>query len=160
MFGKPVDRSLPACAKSRRLEPPKRQYAKKTQALVIRVLRNNKFGVNLIRQIYAIESWALAVLGAVHMSATGRYHAFSSNAVWFFSAGAFMALCAAVNLLNRSYGATASGLRWVSVAANVVMLALAIAGGIAGNASAAEWAVVMSILVPLTLLSLVRGAQN
>lgn len=115
----------------------------------------------MIRFIYAVECWALGVLGAVHMAATAhRYHAFSSNAVWFFSAGAFMALCAAVNLLNRSYGATARGLRWVSVAANVVMLALAIVGGIAGNASAAEWAVVMSILVPLTVLSLVRSAQN
>ena len=107
------------------------------------------------RLVYALVSWALAILGVVHMTATTRYydHHVASEALWFFSGGLLMALAAVLNLLNRAYGHVAPGLRWVCVGANVAITAFAVASGLAERAGAAQWAIVLGILVPLLVLS-------
>jgi len=93
----------------------------------------------MTRMLCAIVSWALGALGALHMAATFRFFdAPSTNALWFFSGGALMALCAAVNLLNRAYGQSASGLRSVCVVANLLVTGIAVVGGILGRATAVE----------------------
>lgn len=107
-----------------------------------------------MRLFYTILSYALAALGVLHMGATFRFFsAFTSQSLWFFTGGMLMVLVAALNLLNRTYGQNARGLRVVCMAANVVVTALAIAAGTVGKASALEWVVVMGIVVPLTALS-------
>jgi hypothetical protein len=107
------------------------------------------------RLFYGLASWALATLGVVHMAATPRYgyHHVASEALWFFSGGLLMALAAALNLVNRAYGHVAPGLRWVCVGANVAITGFAVASGLAGHASAGQWAIVLGILVPLLVLS-------
>jgi len=108
-----------------------------------------------MRLLYTIESWALVALSVLHMGATFRFfNAFNSQALWFFGGGMLMLLVAALNLLNRTYGQNARGLRLVCVAANVVVTAFGIAAGYLGKASPLEWVVVMGIVVPLTLLSI------
>jgi len=113
------------------------------------------------RYLYAFDSWALAALGALHMGATARkFHVLSSDALWFFSAGALLVVVAALNLLNRAYGNSAPGLRWVCVAANVLVLALSVVGGILTHASAAEWVIVLGILVSMVVLSFLNPRYN
>ncbi len=107
-----------------------------------------------MRLIYAIESWALVALSILHMGASFRFfNALTSQALWFFSGGLLMALAAAVNLLNRTYGQNAPALRLVAMGTNVVITIFAVAAGLVGRTSALEWVVVMGIVVPLTLLS-------
>jgi len=104
--------------------------------------------------LYAVASWALFALGVLHMAATpSRFDAVSSGALWFFSGGVLIVLVATLNLLNRTYGAAAPGLRRVCVAANIVNLGLAVVGGVVGHAGVVEWVVVLAIVVPLTVLS-------
>ena len=108
----------------------------------------------MTRILYAVESWALLALGALHMAGSAsRFDAVTSGALWFFSAGVLIVLVAALNLLNRTYGAGAPGLRRVCVAANVVNLGLALAGGAVGRAQFTQWVMVLAIVVPLTVLS-------
>jgi hypothetical protein len=97
----------------------------------------------------------LAILGFVHMAATTRYyhHHGASEALWFFSGGLLMALAAAVDLLNRTYGHVAPGLRWVCVGANVAVTGFALASGLVGHAAVWQWAIVLGILLPLLTLS-------
>jgi len=115
----------------------------------------------MIRLLYAIESWALAALGILHIAATPRYFAeLSTQALWFFSGGVLMVLAAALNLLNRTYGTGAPGMRWVCVTTNVVVVAIAVTGGILGHASAAQWVIVLGILGPLTVLSFWSPARD
>lgn len=107
-----------------------------------------------MRLLYAIESYALVALGVLHMGATFRFFsAFTSQSLWFFTGGMLMVLVAALNLVNRTYGQNARGLRVLCVAANVAVTVLGIAAGMVGKASALEWVVVMGIVVPLTVLS-------
>lgn len=82
-----------------------------------------------------------------------RFDRLTSGALWFFSAGVLIALVATLNLLNRTYGGGAPGLRRVCVAANVINLGLAIAGGAVGDARFTQWVIVLAIVVPLTVLS-------
>jgi hypothetical protein len=107
------------------------------------------------RLLYKVESWALAGLGVLHMGATFRFfNALTSQALWFFCGGVLMVLTAALNLVNRTYGSNARGLRIVSAAANLVITAIAVASGIVSHAGPIEWVVVLGIVVPLTVLSL------
>ena len=107
-----------------------------------------------MRLLYAIESWALIVLGVLHMGATFRFFsALNPQALWFFSAGLLMALVGVLNLLNRRYGQNAPGLRHAARATNVVMIGFAAATGTVTRASVLEWVVVMGIVIPLAVLS-------
>jgi hypothetical protein len=54
---------------------------------------------------YAVISWVLIVLGAVHMTSTLRiYSALTMPALWFFGGGLLIVIGAMLNLLNRTYG--------------------------------------------------------
>jgi len=109
----------------------------------------------MTRTVYAILSWALAALGGLHMAATSRSaNLVSLNALWSFSAGVLMAFCAALNLLNRTYGPVAPGVRRVCLAANLVVTAISVTGGVLSHAGPLEWSIVLGILVPLTVLSI------
>jgi hypothetical protein len=111
----------------------------------------------LLQRIYAIESWALVVLGIVHMSATSRFvGAFTTQALWFLGGGILMVLVGAMNLLNRAYGGRAPGLRLVCIAANITISAFAVAAGYLSRASLLQWIIVLGIVVPLTVLSCSR----
>jgi hypothetical protein len=115
----------------------------------------------MTRVVYAVESWALFAFGVLHSAATpSRYSAVSSGALWFFSGGVLIMLVATLNLLNRTYGAGAPGLRRVCVAANVVNLGLAVVGGVVGHARLVEWVIVLAIVVPLTILSALPRASR
>jgi hypothetical protein len=112
-------------------------------------------------RFYAFESWALIVLGAVHVGATFRiYGAFTAQALWFMSAGLLSVLVGALNLLNRTYGRNAPGLRRVCIAANIAVTAFAVASGIFGRASLGAWILVLGIVVPLTVLSCLRMVHD
>lgn len=111
-------------------------------------------------RFYAVEGWALILLGTVHMAATFRfYYTFEGRALWFFGGGMLMALVGAVNLLNRVYGSSARGLRLVCIAANLAILPFAIAAGVLGRAGLVQWIVVLGIVGPLTALSFLRSVQ-
>jgi len=113
----------------------------------------------MARFLYAVEGWALAVLGIIHMVATSRYsHALTPQALWFLSGGALMLFAAALNLLNRAYGANARGLRWVCVAGNVLITAFAVAMGLVAHATLGQWVTLLAILGPLTGLACFHGA--
>lgn len=114
-----------------------------------------------MRRLYTIESWALVVLGVTHMAATFHFFsAFTAQALWFLGAGLLMVLVGALNLLNRAYGRTAPGLRLVSIAANVTISIFAVAAGIVGRATLAQWIVVLGIVGPLTVLSCLRSVHE
>jgi hypothetical protein len=114
-----------------------------------------------LRQLYTIESWALAVLGAVHMATTFRiFEKFSQPAVWFLGAGLLMVFAAGLNLLNRTYGRIAPGLRIVCIAANISMLTFAVAAGLAGRAGIGQWMLVLGIIGPLVVLSCLRSVNG
>ena len=114
----------------------------------------------MMRMAYAIASWALCALGLLHMAATpSRFPAVSSGALWFFNTGVLIVLVAALNLLNRAYGAATPGLKRVCIAFNVVNVGLTVVGGVVGHARPVEWFVVLAIVVPLTVLSALPGAS-
>jgi hypothetical protein len=104
--------------------------------------------------LYAIESWLLVLLGTTHVAATFKFFAaLTPQSLWFVSAGLLMILVGALNLLNRAYGRDARGLRWVCIAANIVIAAFAVTAGLMGRAGVVQWIIVLGIVLPLTLLS-------
>lgn len=114
-----------------------------------------------MRRLYTVESWALVVLGAVHMAATFRlFNAFTPQALWFLGAGLLMVVVASLNLLNRAYGHLAPGLRIVCIVANISISAFAVAAGYLGRAGLTQWILVLGIVGPLTVLSCLRGINE
>jgi hypothetical protein len=108
-----------------------------------------------MRMLYAVCGWLIVALGLVHMAtATRIYHSLTPAAVWFFSGGITLTLTGALNLLNRAYGPQASGLRWTCFAADVVVLAFAIVGGIVTRGSLASLVIVLGMIGGATALSL------
>jgi hypothetical protein len=111
-----------------------------------------------MRFLYAIVSWGIVALGAVHMLATlFIFNALTSAALWFFSGGIAMVLTGALNLLHRAYGRNAPGLRRVCVGTNLVMLAFGIVSGAVSHANIAQFTLVLGLLVGATVLSLIRS---
>lgn len=107
-----------------------------------------------MKRTYFVLSCGVMALGVLHMAATAwLFAALTQSALWFLSAGLFMLLVGALNLLNRAYGAAAPGVRWVCVAANVVTTAFALTAGVVGKASKGEIVVVVRIIVGLSALS-------
>ena len=81
-----------------------------------------------MRTLDKIAAWLLLLMGAIHGSATFLvYKTFDINAIWFFSAAIAMWLTAAFSLLRISYAALVPPLRWVALAANLLLLALDVA---------------------------------
>lgn len=114
-----------------------------------------------MKLIYGVAGWGIALLGAMHMLATVRIPSDrGAYAVWFFGSGLAISLVGALNLLNRAYGSSAAGLRWVCVAGNVVMSAVAGVAGIVTGASATELAIVLGLMGGATALSPLRHASR
>ncbi len=106
--------------------------------------------------IYAVLAWMVVLLGVVHMMATVTYaQQVPRGAVWFFGSGIAMVLTGALNLLSRSYGNTARGLRVFNIANNLGMTAFAAWAGFSTGASSVELAVVVGLVASVTVLSLV-----
>ena len=113
----------------------------------------------MISRLYAVVSWLLIALGAWHMALTPRlYHELAMPALWFFSGGMLIALSAAMNLVNRAYGATALGLRRTVIGANLAVALFAVFGGVVGRAPIWELAVILGLYAAIVILSCMPGA--
>jgi hypothetical protein len=117
--------------------------------------------MRIVNRLYAFVGWALVALGGLHMLTTIRLSASSPPfRVWFFGAGIAMALTGALNLLHRSYGSSAAGVRMVCRAANVFLTLFAVAAGAVTRASPAAFIVIVSLTGGALILSFVRSAVN
>jgi hypothetical protein len=112
-----------------------------------------------MKQLYAVLSWGIVVLGSVHMLATFRvFHALTGSAIWFFSGGITLALTGALNLLHRRYGHLAPGLRRVCIGTNLIMTIFGVVSGIVMHATIAGFALVLGLIGGAGALSLTRRA--
>jgi hypothetical protein len=108
-------------------------------------------------RLYALLSWILVALGLLHVGSSVRfYQAISLPALWFVSGGLLILLGAILNLLNRSYGRQARGLRVATVFTNIVMAGVATAGGVLSRASAVQLLLVLGTYAAITALSCSR----
>jgi len=106
--------------------------------------------------LYAIVSWGIVALGVIHMLATLRSHALSSAAIWFFSGGITLVLTGTHNLLNRSYGHVAPGLRKVCIGTNIGITMFGVLSGIVTHSGIAGFILVLGLMGGATVLSLTR----
>jgi hypothetical protein len=112
-----------------------------------------------MKTTYLVIGWGIIALGALHISATPVYfHSLTPSALWFGSGGLALVLTGTLNLLNRTYGQEARGLRRVCVAANLVMAGFSLVSGLVGHASAAQLVVVVGLMSGAAALSLTRAA--
>ena len=111
-----------------------------------------------MKLLYAIASWGIVALGAVHMLATLRFRALNSAALWFFSGGITLVLTGTLNLLHRSYGHIAPGLRKVCIGTNIVITIFSVLAGVATHAGIAAFMLVLGLTGGATVLSLTRRA--
>lgn len=116
--------------------------------------------MRIVNRLYAFFGWAIVALGGLHMLTTIQLSASPAFRVWFFGSGLAMALGGALNLLHRTYGRSASGLRIVCWIANVFLTLFAAVAGALTGASVAEYTVIMSLLGGAFILSLSRSALN
>jgi hypothetical protein len=92
------------------------------------------------------------------MAATFRLHSSLVAAVWFFSGGVTLVLTGAINLLNRSYGAAAPGLRRVCIATTAGMTVFSFVSGWATHARGPLLVTVVGWFAVTAMLSSLRGA--
>ena len=112
-------------------------------------------------RIYLLISLGIVGLGILHIASTPRFFTqLSSSAVWFASGGLALILTGVLNLLRRTYGHLAPGLRTACVSANAVMTAFAVLAGYVGRASAVDFVLVLGLIGGATLLSLLPSAQR
>jgi hypothetical protein len=90
------------------------------------------------------------------MLATFRFHALTSAALWFFSGGITLVLTGAINLLRRSYGHIAPGLRRVCIGTNIGITIFAVLSGIVTHAGIFSFILVVALVGGATILSLTR----
>jgi hypothetical protein len=110
-----------------------------------------------MKYVYAILSWGIVALSVVHMLATFRiYHTLTSASLWFFSGGIALALTGSINLLHRTYGPIAPGLRWVCIGTNILMTMFGVLSGIVSHASIAGYILVLGLVGGATISSLSR----
>jgi hypothetical protein len=108
----------------------------------------------LASNAYAALAWVVAAIALLHMATTWRLHvATPFTRVWFFGAGIAMAQAAALNLLHRKYGRSAVGVRWITRAVNIVILAFATVAGAVTGATTVERIVMLGVLTSLLILS-------
>lgn len=113
----------------------------------------------MIHRAYAALSWMAIGLGLIHVTATPLYSAhFTQAALWFASGGLAMILTGTLNLLNRTYGRAAAGLRRASVVTNVVMTTFGVLMGLAGHPTLFQFAVVVGIFGGVSACSLLPRA--
>ena len=114
-----------------------------------------------MRRLYLVLAFLIILLGAVHLASTPQiFEGMSSRALWFASGGLLLVLTGVVNLLNRTYGAAAPGLRWATVGTNAVMTGFAAIAGTVGAASGAQLVVIVGLMAGTTLVSLLSGAPS
>lgn len=112
-----------------------------------------------MKYVYAILSWGIVALGAVHMLATLRiFQALGSPALWFFSGGMALVLTGMLNLLNRAYGHIAPGLRRSCIGTNLFMTIFGALSGFVTHASIAQFTLVLVLIGGAFVLSLNRRA--
>ena len=112
-----------------------------------------------MKYLYAILSWGIVALGALHMMATLRLqHAFNISTLWFFSGGIALTLTGILNLLHRIYGRIAPGLRRVCIGTNIFMTIFGVLLGVVSHASIAGFTLVLGLIGGATALSLSRRA--
>jgi hypothetical protein len=110
-----------------------------------------------MKYVYAILSWGIVALGTVHMLATFRiFHTFNNSALWFFSGGISLVLTGSINLLHRTYGHIAPGLRRVCIGTNILMTIFGVLSGIVTHSGIAGFILVLGLLGGATILSLSR----
>jgi len=110
-----------------------------------------------MKYLYAILSWGIVALGAVHMLATFRlFHTLNGAALWFFSGGIALVLTGAFNLLHRVYGHIAPGLRRVCIGTNIFMTIFSVISGVVSHAGIAGFTLVLGLIGGATVLSLSR----
>ena len=73
--------------------------------------------------------------------------------VWFFGSGLAIALVGALNLLHRTYGDSAVGLRVVCRSANVLLLLFAVVAGTLTGASVPQQVLLLSVVGGAVILS-------
>lgn len=112
-----------------------------------------------MKHLYAIVSWGIVALSALHMLATFHiFHSLNSAALWFFSGGITLALTGTLNLLHRSYGHIAPGLRRVCIGTNILITIFGLLSGIVTHASIPSFILVLGLTGGATVLSLSRRA--
>lgn len=124
-------------------------------------MNNNaeRVGSSVVKTVYALLAAAILALGVLHMATTFRLSSSPVAKVWFFGSGMAIAFGGVLNFLNRRYGFGASGLRAACIGANVLMVCFAVAAGHVTGASAAERAVMLTVLTSALILSVVRSAS-
>lgn len=114
-----------------------------------------------MRSLYLVLAILIVLLGLFHLGSTPRFFdALDSRALWFASGGLLMALAGLLNLLNRTYGAGAPGLRWSTAATNIIMTAFAALAGVVGAASGAQLGAIVGLMAATALLSLLRRSVS
>lgn len=114
-----------------------------------------------MRQVYFVLSLGIIALGLIHIASAPRFFMhLTTAAVWFASGGIAITLTGVLNLLRRTYGEIAPGLRIVCIVNNVVMTSFALLAGYASRASALQLALVIGLLGGATVFSLLPGAQK
>jgi len=114
-----------------------------------------------MRRIYLVLAVLILLLGLVHIASTPRlFDAMDSRSLWFASGGLLLLLTGVLNLLNRSYGAAARGLRWATVGTNAVMTAFAALAGTIGAASGTQLVAIVGLMAATLLLSSLPSASN
>ena len=117
--------------------------------------------MTILHRVYAFFGGTIVALGGLHMLATFRLSASTpAFRLWFFGSGLAMALVGALNLLQRSYGHSAVGLRIVCRAANILLTGFAVAAGAFTGASTAEYIVIVSLVGGALILSFVPSAER
>jgi hypothetical protein len=112
-----------------------------------------------MKYLYAILSWGMIALGILHMLATFRFfHTLNTAALWFFSGGIALVLAGILNLLHRTYGRIAPGVRRVCIGTNIFMTIFSVVSGIVSHASIAQFTLVLGLIGGATFLSLSRRA--
>jgi len=109
-----------------------------------------------MRKVYGVLGWGIISLGIIHMASTPRN--LTMSAVWFFSGGIAMVLTGSLNLLSRTYGGTAPGLRWFCVATNAAMTVFILIAGSVGRASVGGLVTFVGWMAATTVFSLMRSA--
>src|SRR3989442_10611688 len=100
-----------------------------------------------LKNVYAILSWGIVALGAVHMLATLRlHHTFNSSSLWFFSGGIALALTGALYLLHRVYGRIAPGLRRGCIRAHIFFIIFWVVFGVVSHPSIAGVTPVLGLI--------------
>jgi putative Ca2+/H+ antiporter (TMEM165/GDT1 family) len=117
--------------------------------------------MRILTRLYAFVGWAIVALGGLHMLTTIRLSASTpAFRAWFFGAGIAMALTGALNLLHRAYGHSATGLRIVCRAANILLTLFAAVAGALTGAGIAEYILIVSLVGAALILSFIPSDRS